>query len=380
MPGFLVVAVVIVLVAILIGRSAAGRRRRAAQRMGGPVERSRSTPPDVSGLGQDIAQAVRQALAQQGLGTGSVSVSTTVTTSGDTGMLGIGEVLSVSSPGGGRAATVELDAIGAPRRRVTLDLPADAEVARGDRLYVRLDPARPDAAEFLPGVKPPATRNRLDPLVLQPMLLARGETGKAVVHRAETTDLGQPLPAGASAWRLDLEVSPRTGFPYRAEVLTTVSTPEKVARICHQGAEVAVRYDPDDPKTVAIDVAAMGLAPAAGSATALQIPGFADMGIIARVKAVRERTGLGLAEAKDLAEAMSANPAAFTASAAAPSSATIDWSSLQGLGKIEKIKEVRERTGLGLAEAKKLVEIMDEGGAGGDATAQMLGMLSGRRR
>ena len=288
-----------------------------------------------------------------------------------------------AAAGAGRVATVELDAIGEPKRRVTIDLPPDAEVARGDRIYVRLDPGRPDAATFLPGMKPPATRNRLDPLVLQPMLLARGEAGKAAVRSAETTG-DTPLPAGVSAWRLELEVSPRNGFPYRAEVLTTVSTPEKAARLCHPGAEVAVRYDPDDPKTVMIDAAAMGLA-SPSATTSLDIPGFDRMGTIERIKAVRERSGLDLKGAKDLVESLGANPSGLAAALgglgaqASATSMTIDWNSLAGMSEINKIAAVRKQTGLGLRDAKDLVEAIDGTGGGSDATAQMLAMLSGKR-
>ncbi|MGI4731084.1 MAG: ribosomal protein L7/L12 [Janthinobacterium lividum] len=392
--------VILVLVAIfLFGRNAAGRRKRMMESLGAQVARSmQSGPGPVAGgadLGQNIADAVQKALAAQGLPTGNLSVRTSVTTDVgsyaadpvagiDRANLGLGEVLSVSSLTGSRVATIELDAIGSPKRRVTADLPANAEVGRGDRVYVRLDPNDLAIAALVPDLAPPTTANRLDPLVLQPMLLAHGEQGKAVVRNAESI----PPPsaagagAGASSWRLDLEVTPRSGFPYRAEIVTTVSTPEKAARICHAGAEVPVRYDPNEPKTVIVDGAAMGFAPPPQQAAVNDIPGLASMGTIERIKAVRERTGLGLKDAKDLVEWMAADPSAFAqmTQAAQPGRATevsIDWASLAGLGKIEKIAAIRKQTGLGLAQAKALVDAMD--GAGLSATDRMTAMLSGRK-
>ncbi len=393
--------VILVLVAIfLFSRNAAARRKRMMESLGTQVARSmQSGPGPIAGgadLGQNIADAVQKALAAQGLPSGNVSIRTSVTTADagsyaadpvaavDRANLGMGEVLSVSSLTGSRVATIELDAIGSPKRRVTADLPANAEVGRGDRIYVRLDPTDPAIAALVPNLAPPTTANRLDPLVLQPMLLAHGEQGKAVVRSAESI----PLPlagvagAGASSWRLDLEVTPRSGFPYRAEIVTAVSSPEKAARLCHAGAEVPVRYDPNDPKTVIVDGAAMGFAPPPQQAAVLDIPGLASMGTIERIKAVRERTGLGLKDAKDLVERMAADPSAFAqmTQAAQPGRATevsIDWASLAGLGKIEKIAAIRKQTGLGLAQAKALVDAMD--GAGLSATDRMSAMLSGRK-
>jgi ribosomal protein L7/L12/type II secretory pathway pseudopilin PulG len=392
--------VILVLVAIfLFGRSAAARRKRTMESLGAQVARSmQSGLGTVAGgadLGQNIADAVQKALAAQGLPTGTVSIRTSVATDAgsyaadpvaglDRAGLGVGEVLSVSSLTGSRVATIELDAIGAPKRRVTVDLPANAEVGRGDRIYVRLDPTDPAIAALVTDLAPPTTANRLDPLVLQPMLLAHGEQGKAVVRSAESI----PLPlagvagAGASSWRLDLEVTPRSGFPYRAEIVTTVSSPEKAARLCHAGAEVPVRYDPNDPKTVIVDGAAMGFGPPSQQAAVLDIPGLASMGTIERIKAVRERTGLGLKDAKDFVERMAVDPGAFAqmSQAAQPGQATevsVDWASLAGLGKIEKIAAIRKQTGLGLAQAKALVDAMD--GAGLSPTDRMTAMLSGRK-
>ncbi len=88
---------------------------------------------------------------------------------------------------------------------------------------------------------------------------------------------------------------------------------------------------------------------------------------IAAIKHVRERTGLGLKEAKDVVEAaergerqrIPAAPAATPAAADASDGALHD-DELRALladgQKIEAIKRVREHTGWGLAEAKDYVE------------------------
>lgn len=330
---------------VLSTRRAARRRRRLLHQVAQTMTAPTGSPDPLPGdLGQTVARAVQEALARQGLPTGSVSITSRVATPSfattetargdrpDAAGLAIGNVMSISSLSGTRVANVELDAIGAPKRRVTVDLPDDAPVARGDRVYVRPDPSRPDQAFYVPGLAAPVTRNRLDPLVLQPMLLARGEQGQAVVRAAEPADVGAGLPVGASGWKLDLEITPRNGFPYRAEITAVASTPEKAARLCRAGAAVPVRYDPDDPKTVAIDTAAIAPAPA--------------------------------------------DEIGWPAELATDGAATIDWNSLAGLGKIDKIAAIRKRTGLDLTQAKALVDAVER--SGGDATSQMVAMLSGR--
>jgi ribosomal protein L7/L12 len=89
---------------------------------------------------------------------------------------------------------------------------------------------------------------------------------------------------------------------------------------------------------------------------------------IAAIKHVRERTGLGLKEAKDVVEAAERGerqriaPADPSLASAAGDGAdgTLDDAELRRLvadgHKIEAIKRVREHTGWGLAEAKDYVE------------------------
>lgn len=82
---------------------------------------------------------------------------------------------------------------------------------------------------------------------------------------------------------------------------------------------------------------------------------------LAAVKSVRERTGLDLASAKRLVDLFTAG--ADVPTSAAGHSAPIRWqlsdeekSLIEAQRLIEAIKKVRERTGLGLAEAKQLVD------------------------
>jgi ribosomal protein L7/L12 len=91
---------------------------------------------------------------------------------------------------------------------------------------------------------------------------------------------------------------------------------------------------------------------------------------IAAIKLVRERTGLGLKEAKDVVEAaergerqrIPATPAAAAdgASGASGANGALRDDELRALvadgQKIEAIKRVREHTGWGLAEAKDYVD------------------------
>jgi ribosomal protein L7/L12 len=78
------------------------------------------------------------------------------------------------------------------------------------------------------------------------------------------------------------------------------------------------------------------------------------------VKRVRELTGLGLKEAKDLVDALAAPAPLPGAAPAAPTLSAAERAELQAIlargNPIEAIKRVRELTGLGLKEAKDLVD------------------------
>ncbi len=97
---------------------------------------------------------------------------------------------------------------------------------------------------------------------------------------------------------------------------------------------------------------------------------------IEAIKLLRELTGLGLAEAKSMVDKMElGQPVVLSSTSARQSTFTTASSSssqdmlaeirplLASGNKIEAIRVVRERTGLGLAEAKKLVETIEAGGS-----------------
>jgi ribosomal protein L7/L12 len=85
------------------------------------------------------------------------------------------------------------------------------------------------------------------------------------------------------------------------------------------------------------------------------------------IKRVRELTGLGLKEAKDMVEAWDAGGAMPAVPAPTPATPPADMAEARALAlagnKIAAIKRVRELTGLGLKEAKDMVEAWDVGGA-----------------
>jgi ribosomal protein L7/L12 len=182
------------------------------------------------------------------------------------GELGVAEVMSLST--GQSVPTeveLELDAIGAPKRRVSAAVPAGLVLERGDRIYVLVEPGSDQTVSILPpsmtgGQSLPKGSNRLDAVVLGPQLLRMGHKASGIVKAAEPRPLANEALAarGMSKWYLELEVQPEQGWPYRAELTITLSTPEKAARIAHTGAEVQLRYDPEDPKTISIDSIAMG--------------------------------------------------------------------------------------------------------------------------
>ncbi|MGC1303174.1 MAG: hypothetical protein WA840_12455 [Caulobacteraceae bacterium] len=342
--AMMALVIVLFVVAVIVASSVMAQRRKRAvlQRM---LVMSETLAGTGSPLTVDLSKAMRDALQSAGLPPDSVQVRTSIqTTAGPVGVtmagagaggpgldlerLGVAEVVSISSLTGQRVAALELDAIGAPKRRVTADLGQDQPLERGERVYVLTDPAKPDLVEIAPpsatgGAVLPQGPNRLDPLVLGPQLLKAGAKGKGVVKSVEAQDVPQALAArGLSRWRLEIEVTPEHGWPFRAELETTVSTPQKVAQICHAGAEVAIRYDPKDTKTIGVDSVAMGygdpyehLQAAAGvspeAGPLLAGPGanpfdgslLRDLGEIERIKLLRHAMpGLGLREAKDMVE------------------------------------------------------------------------------
>ena len=81
---------------------------------------------------------------------------------------------------------------------------------------------------------------------------------------------------------------------------------------------------------------------------------------IEKIKYVREITGMGLKEAKDLVErtedGVFPDKKAFEEKISADNSIFLKDLLYSNISKIEKIKRVRELTGAGLKEAKELVE------------------------
>jgi ribosomal protein L7/L12 len=114
------------------------------------------------------------------------------------------------------------------------------------------------------------------------------------------------------------------------------------------------------------------VAPALASDVAEEARGILARGNkIAAIKHVRERTGMGLREAKDAVEALGSGAAvaaptyALAAEAGGPPLALEDEVATllaNGVGKIEVIRRVRQRTGWGLKEAKDAVEAIERGG------------------
>lgn len=78
---------------------------------------------------------------------------------------------------------------------------------------------------------------------------------------------------------------------------------------------------------------------------------------IEAIKLLRESSGLGLKEAKDIIDAhLHGNPAPVVAAAPASPLPSAVVAALQRGDKIEAIKLLREQSGLGLKEAKDVIE------------------------
>jgi ribosomal protein L7/L12 len=322
----LVVIVIAVVAALIVMSIRRGRKRRGASMMGSTMEPYSSTASSSNAASNNAFQTQIDAA----IATALQSVSLQTATASTSAALGIARVVSDGSPfAGSRELALELDAIGAPKRHVTAPAPVDQTLAVGDRVYVLLDSADPSTVTIAPasmtgGQTLPREGNRLDALVLGPQILTQGERAKGVVKSVEALPMANPALAarGFSKWRLDLEVSPERGWPYRAELTTSLSTPEKAARIAQVGAELPLRYDPEDPSTLAIDSIEMGYgnpyealrinAPVIEQHVSVSINGVAQHAVvlidaghdkIRLIKAVRDvRPGMSLADAKNFVE------------------------------------------------------------------------------
>lgn len=184
------------------------------------------------------------------------------------GKLGIAKLVSISpTTTTARQLVLDIDTIGAPPRRVTAtQIIIGKPPSIGERVYILVDPDDPGIVALVPpsmtgGQSLPATANRLDPLVLGPEILRQGAQAKGVVTSALEQPMANPELAakGCSKWKLVIDVTPDDGSPpYRATLVTALSSREKTERIARVGAQVPLRYDPADRQTFAIDSIALG--------------------------------------------------------------------------------------------------------------------------
>ena len=75
------------------------------------------------------------------------------------------------------------------------------------------------------------------------------------------------------------------------------------------------------------------------------------------IKLLREQSGLGLSEAKQLLESVDATDSSLAVNSAIPASAELRIHAAMASGnKLEAVKLLKEATGLGLAEAKERID------------------------
>ena len=315
--GVPVLAVVMVIVVLFLPRAlktiarSAGRAAGAAT--GTPTFQNAVTVKLGETTLDQAALAANPAImaaVQQALGNSQAAGANALPPDGE---LGVAEVISISSMATGSPEVyLELDAIGAPKRRVSAQPLAGQDLERGDRVYVRLNPDDDQTVTILPpsmtgGQTLPRDGNRLDVLVLGPQILKSGDKAMGIVKSAEAVPLANAALAGRgfSKWRLQLDVRPERGWPYNAELTIALSTPEKAARIAHAGAEVPLRYDPEDPKTLSIDSIEMGYGDPYEAMQAATSGGAAGAGLAGALDfSALKRAGLNLDLSKiDLANA-----------------------------------------------------------------------------
>ena len=162
---------------------------------------------------------------------------------------------------------LEIDAIGAPKRKVTITQAMFGEAYQtGERLYLLVDPDNPQSMAILPlsavgGQHLPHSMNRLDAIVLGPQILQVGAKAKGTVTDVKQIPLGDPAleAKGYTRYHLKVHIVPDNGSaPYDAEQDLSFIRPERAARIAVVGAEVPIRYDPEDPQCFATDSFALG--------------------------------------------------------------------------------------------------------------------------
>lgn len=185
------------------------------------------------------------------------------------GVPGVARVISIApAPNGMSHITLDVDSIGKPLKRVTITQTIDGDAPPvGSRTYLIVDPQNPDLMALMPlsytgGRTLPEGSNRLDPLALGPQLLHEGAKANGEVLAASAATMANPLLAqqGFSKWNLVIKVTPDSTIisPYQANLVISLTSKEKADKIAHQGAEVPLRYDPNDLQTISIDSIAMG--------------------------------------------------------------------------------------------------------------------------
>lgn len=185
------------------------------------------------------------------------------------GVPGVARVIAIApAPNGMTHITLDVDSIGKPLKRITITQTIDGDAPPlGSRTYLIVDPQNPDLMALMPlsytgGRTLPEGSNRLDPLALGPQLLHDGAKAKGIVLSAAPAVMANPLLAqqGFSKWNLVIKVTPDSVLvpPYQANLVISLTSKEKADKIAHQGAEVPLRYDPNDLQTISIDSIAMG--------------------------------------------------------------------------------------------------------------------------
>ncbi len=183
------------------------------------------------------------------------------------GTLGVAQFVSVTRAVDGSASwSMDRERVGRPLERVTAPAVPGVALQPGERVYVNVDPNDGRfvtlAANLPAGFRILSTGNdnRADPLVIGPALRTEGERATGTVKAAEHLQILAGGMPSAGSWRVTLEVAPERGFPFTSDIVTTFSTQERADAVTRIGAVLPLFFDPQHPKTIAIDAQSMGFA------------------------------------------------------------------------------------------------------------------------
>jgi hypothetical protein len=249
-------------------------KRQKAPRLGAGTPSPTRAEGLLGELQASVGAAVQEALAKAGVDAEEIGLGALVGatvgadpapgTSQPREALRIADVVSLIWFAGTRTATLAIDLLGQPARRIVLTVANDAPLWEGGRVYLIEDERDPTQTRLAPAALSKDQQslihgaNRLDPLVLGPQLLAFGAKGKAVVRSAESVEIGYKDSAARDTLaKLDLDVTPERGFPYRTAITLTLSAATKP--LAQPGAIIPIRYDPTRPSTLALDAGALGI-------------------------------------------------------------------------------------------------------------------------